>query len=285
MTDILLDTFIDTLQLFPFLFATYLILEYLEHKTTNKAATFIKKAGKTGPFIGALVGILPQCGFSVVAANFYAARLISLGTLTAIFLSTSDEMLPIMIADTASPHLIIAVLGYKFLCACIFGYAVYFIYHRHKKTAEQPNIETLCQDEHCHCDEETGILRPALYHALRITVFIFAITLILNMSIGYFTDKEKITYWLRIPLAGEMISALAGLIPNCSASVILTQLYLEGYISIGAMMSGSLSGSGVGLLVLFRVNKHFKQNLKITALLYAFGVLGGLTCNLFDFLQ
>lgn len=270
--DILIDTLADNLKLFPFLFITYILLEYMEHKTSDKAAEFIRKAGFSGPFVGAALGTLPQCGFSLVASNFYAARVISLGTLIAVYLSTSDEMLPILISNAVSIKLIAAILAYKALCGMVFGYIINFVWHKYR-AKENIDIEQLCENENCHCEE--GIIKPALYHSVRITLFIFVVTLILNFAMNKM-DISELTTYLQLPLLGELFSALIGFIPNCSSSVILTQLYLENYINIGTLLSGSLVSSGVGILVLFRVNRHLKENILILMILYICGVLGGL---------
>lgn len=276
--DIFIDSVTDCLKLFPFLFVTYLLLEYMEHKTSEKTAEFIKKAGFSGPLIGALSGALPQCGFSLTASNFYAARIISLGTLTAVYLSTSDEMLPIMISNAVSPWLISSILIYKALWGMLCGYAVNFAGNKYHRRPQNINIEQLCKNINCHC--ETSIIKPALNHSLRISLFIFIVTLLLNTAITHFDISALITY-LRLPLIGELLSALIGFIPNCSSSVILTQFYLENYINIGTLISGSLVSSGVGVLVLFRVNRNLKENVLIMAILYVCGVSGGLLSYLF----
>lgn len=274
--DILIDTLIDNIKLFPFLFVTYLCLEYIEHKTSDKTAKIIKKAGWSGPLVGSICGALPQCGFSVVAANFFAARVIGIGTLLAIFLSTSDEMLPIMISGAVSPLLITEIVLYKICCGIVFGYMVNFVWRKYKPRP-QINIEELCNNENCHC--ETSVIKPALYHSVRIAVFLLVVTLIFNYAVSCL-NVDTVTYFLQIPLLGEFISGLIGLIPNCSASVILTQLYMENCIGIGALMSGSLVSGGVGLLVLFRVNRHIKENIMIIAALYICGIIGGLSAQL-----
>lgn len=276
LSDILLDTLIDNLKLFPFLLVTYLFLEYMEHRTSERALHLIKKAGYGGPLIGALCGALPQCGFSAAAGNLFAARVISLGTLLAIFLSTSDEMLPILISSAAEPSLITFLLLYKAVCGVCFGYIIDFVW---RKYTTQPafNMEELCANENCHCEE--GIWRPALHHSLRIALFIFIITLILN-AVFAFVHPSRLSVYLQTPVLSELISGLFGLLPNCSASVILTQLYLENCINISTLLSGSLVNAGVGLLILFRVNKHLKQNLRILALLYVCGITGGLLSRL-----
>ena len=276
--DIFLDTLIDNLKLFPFLFVTYLFLEYMERKMSDKTATWIKKSGASAPFVGSLCSALPQCGFSVAAANLYAARIISIGTLIAIFLSTSDETLPILISGAAAPQLITLIIGYKIVCGIIFGYTIDYIWHQ-KHPTPAVNIEQLCEDEHCHCEDSTPLWLPALHHSLRIALFIFMITLLLNIIFSYIRP-ENFTRYLQIPILSELLSGLFGLLPNCSASVVLTQLYLENCINLSTLLSGSLVNGGVGLLVLFRVNKHLKQNLKIMAVLYGCGVIGGLLSRL-----
>jgi hypothetical protein len=278
ITDILIDTLVDSLELFPLLFITYLFLEYLERKMTDKTTVWMQKAGHFGPLIGSLCGTIPQCGFSVVAANLFAARVISIGTLIAIFLSTSDETLPILISSAASPLLIAKIIGYKFVCGIIFGYLIDYIWHQ-KHPMPNINIEQLCEDENCHCENEENIWLPALHHSLNITLFIFVIILILNILFA-FIQPDYLTKYLQTPIFSELLSGLFGLLPNCSASVVLTQLYLENCINISTLISGSLVNGGVGLLVLFRVNKRLKQNFKILGVLYICGVIGGLISRL-----
>lgn len=282
MLEILAETLIDNIKIFPFLFVTYLFLEYLERKTSDKTTAAIQKTTKAGPFIGAVLGVLPQCGFSVVAANLFAARVITMGTLIAIFLSTSDELLPILVSYEAPLSLIALIIGYKAVCGVVFGYLIDFLINRHKPLP-LPDIETLCQNEHCHCEDSEPIWKPALYHSVRITLFILIVSLILNLLLQYSGNSTDFTQILQYPLLGEMLSALIGLIPNCSASVILTQMYILNYIDFSTMISGSLVSGGVGLLVLFRVNRPLKQNLKIIVLLYVCGLLGGLCSNLLEF--
>ena len=282
MWDMLAETLIDNIKIFPFLFVTYLFLEYLERKTSDKTTAAIQKATKAGPLAGAVLGVLPQCGFSVVAANLFAARVITMGTLIAIFLSTSDELLPILISYEAPLSLIAVIVGYKAVCGMIFGYLIDFTLQK-KHNLPKPDIETLCQNEHCHCEENEPLWKPALYHSVRITLFILAVSLILNFHLQFCGNSANLTQILQYPLLGEMFSALIGLIPNCSASVILTQMYILNYIDFSTMMSGSLVSGGVGLLVLFRVNRPLKQNIKIIALLYICGLVGGLCSNLLEF--
>jgi hypothetical protein len=279
MLEILIETLIENFKLFPFLFITYLLLEYLEHKTTYKNIGFIRKANKSGPLISSILGAIPQCGFSAVAANLYAVRIVTLGTLIAIFLSTSDETIPIMISNGVSPILIMQIIGFKIVCGIFFGYLIdFFAKSSISENYELSHIKNLCKSECCNC--EKGIVKSALIHSINITLFIFIISLFLNILINRFTHIGLIIYFLQIPILGEVISGLVGLIPNCSASVILTQLYLDGYINLSTLLSGSFVNGGVGILVLFRTNENIKQNIYIVFMLYCCGVLGGLISNL-----
>lgn len=278
ITDILLETITDNLKIFPFLLVAYLLLEWLEKRTSPASLGFIRKSGKYGPVVGSLCGIVPQCGFSVMAANFYAAGIITLGTLMAIFLSTSDEMLPILLSQSIQPKIIVTILAYKFLCGLIFGLLIDFA---GKNKLNSVAINSLCKNEHCRCNEESGILKPAIYHSIKITLFIFAVSFIFNLAMENFADSADVIAVLKTPLLGEMTSGIIGLVPNCSASIILTQLYIEGAINISTMLSGTLVSGGVGILVLFRINRHIRENIFIVFLLYLFGVTGGLISNLF----
>lgn len=284
--EVLLDTGIDALKLLPFLFITYLIMEYIEHKTGDKTKNIIKKSGKLGPVFGAILGIFPQCGFSAAAANLYAGKVITLGTLIAIFLSTSDEMLPILISEAAPIDIILKILATKLVIGIIAGVAIDFVGQALKKKKEkQENEETMeeighmCEHEHCHCEKE-GIFKSSIKHTLNIFVFIIIISLIINIAI-YFIGEEKISNLiLNMPVVGPLIAGIVGLIPNCASSVILTQLYLQNVISVGSMIGGLLVGSGIGILILFRVNENFKENVKIVTILYLIGVLSGIIIDL-----
>ena len=272
MLEVIEEAVIDSVKLVPFLFITYLIMEYIEHKTGNKTKNIIKKSGKFGPFFGSLLGIFPQCGFSVSATNLYAGRVITLGTLIAVYLSTSDEMLPIFISEAVPVITIIKILFVKFIIDALIR-----IFNKNEKQ-EDEKIEDLCEKEHCHCDH--GIVKSALKHTLNIFVFILIITFLINVAI-YFIGEERIADFIQInPILGPAITSLIGLIPNCAASVILTQLYLEKVISASALISGLLVGAGVGLAVLFKTNKGIKENIKIMVILYAIGVMSGLAIQL-----
>lgn len=279
MLHILEHSLLDTLKLVPFLFLTYLLMEFIEHKTTDKVKRVIHKSGKAGPFIGGLLGAVPQCGFSASAAGLYAGRVISLGTLIAIFLSTSDEMLPILISEAVDIKLILQILGIKIVIGMIAGFVIDFVV-RHKKTVqnEEWKIRDMCEHEHCHC--EKSIWKSAFMHTLQIVAFILIVNLALNMVIEFIGEESLANLFFTKPIIGELVAGLVGLIPNCASSVVITQLFLEGVISFGSMMSGLLVGSGVGLLVLFKVNEGLKENLKILALLYGIGVGSGILLGL-----
>ena len=276
--EVLQDTAIDTLKLLPFLFITYLIMEYIEHKTSNKIRETIKKSGRFGPLFGAVVGIFPQCGFSVSATNLYAARVISLGTLISVYLATSDEMLPILLTESVPIATILTILGIKLFLGIVAGFIIDSVASVIKKEEEE-KIEELCEHEHCHCDE--GIFSSALKHTVNIAVFIFVITLILNGIIS-FVGEDTIAHFIsKNVILGPIIAGLIGLIPNCASSVILTELFIEKVISMPILISGVAVNAGVGLLVLFKTNKNVKENISIVGMLYGIGVIAGIILELF----
>ena len=295
MLEIIEDTLIDAIKLLPFLFITYLIMEYIEHKMGHKTKHAIKKSGKWGPIIGSILGAFPQCGFSVSATNLYAGRVITLGTLIAVYLSTSDEMLPIFISEAVSPIIILKILGIKLIIGMIAGTLIDVITHiirnkiLNKKQStnntvenEEDEIGHICEEDHCHCNE-SGILKSATHHTLSILMFIIIITFIINTAV-HFVGEETIASWiLNRPVIGPLIASLIGLIPNCAASVIITNMYLDKVISLGSMISGLLTGAGVGLAVLFKTNSKIKENIGILILLYAIGVISGIIIDLIGF--
>ncbi len=276
MQDIIIDTLSDGIKLLPFLFITYLVMESIEHKTSQKIRQIMKKSGKWGPVIGGILGIVPQCGFSTAASNLYAGRIITLGTLTAVFLSTSDEMLPILISQKAPSHTILRILLVKAAVGILAG-AVIDLLMQAKKGAQQEElrIEHMCDHQHCHCGEGK-IIKSAVSHTLQIFSFIILISFLLNLLIGYVGEDILAAFISEKSILGPMVAGLIGLIPNCASSVVLTQLYLEGVLSAGSMTAGLLAGSGVGLLVLYRVNDDLRENIKITLILYGIGVVSGI---------
>lgn len=274
MADILFDTVLDSIKILPFLFFTYLLMEFLEHNTGNKARERIRHAGQFGPLWGGLLGIVPQCGFSTAASSLYAGRVITVGTLLAVFLSTSDEMLPIMISEAVPMPVMAKILAAKAVIAIISGMAVEFFYVKLlKRREEEMDIHVVCEEEHCRCED--GILKSAVKHTVKILFYILLISLVLNLVIGIIGSDTLESLFVGVPVVGELVAALVGLVPNCASSVVITQLYLDGIIGAGEMMSGLLVNAGVGILVLLRLNRDRKQNAGIIAALYGIGVFWG----------
>lgn len=273
--DVIYDTLIDGLRILPFLFLAYLAMECLEHWAGDRMQEIVRRSGKAGPIIGGFLGIFPQCGFSAAAANLYAGRVITLGTLLAVFLSTSDEMLPIMLSENAGIFLIAKILLTKVVFAVAVGFLADFLF----PGKEEPQIGHFCEKHHCHC--EKGIWRSAASHTWKIFLYIVVISLILNYVIAMIGEDRLAAVVSDRPVLGLFAAALVGMIPNCASSVVLTHLYLEGVLGAGPLLAGLLSGSGVGYLVLLRVNEDKKDNLRIFALLYGVGVAAGAVVEIF----
>lgn len=271
MKDIIIDTLVDALKILPFLFITFLLLELLEHKLNNKTKNVISKSGKVGPIIGSLLGVIPQCGFSVVATNLYITRVISLGTLFSIYLSTSDEMLPIMLSQNVNFKTILIVILIKVITGMLFGFVIDLVIRKNNKNKYDYHI---CEEEHCHCDN--GIVKSSLKHTFNIIIFIIGVSFILNVIFLYCGNDLISKIFMKDTLFGPFFGSLVGLIPNCGASVILTEMFLKGAINLGTCIAGLLTGSGVALLVLFKSNKNIKENLCICLTLYLIGVLVGI---------
>lgn len=270
------DTLLDTLKLLPFLFITYLIMEYIEHRTSEKSRLLMKKSGKWGPALGGILGVLPQCGFSTAASNLYAGRVITLGTLLAVFLSTSDEMLPVLISEQAPVSMILKILALKALIGICAGFLTDLFCRRRKGAdREELRIEHMCDHQHCHCGEG-NFLASALSHTLQVFVFILAISFLLNLLIAFAGEDKLEALLTGRKILGTLFAGLIGLIPNCASSVLLTRLYLSGMLGAGSMLAGLLAGSGAGLLVLYKVNDNLKENIRITLLLYFLGVVCGI---------
>ena len=278
---VLLDGFLDALKILPFLFVTYLVMELIEHKASEKTRSLLIKSGKFGPLACGLIGTVPQCGFSAAASNFYTGRIITLGMLVSVFLSTSDEMLPIMISGKVPAKAILAILGYKVFVSILVGYSIDIILRFMKKKREEINVHKMCEDEHCHC--EHGILHSALHHTLTIGAFVLTVTLLLNALIVFIGSERLSEVMYDKPVLSHVIAALIGLVPNCAASVLLTDFCVEGLITVGTMLSGLFSGAGVGLLVLFKVNKRPRENLAIMAILVCVGTVFGFIADLLNF--
>ena len=271
--DILKEALLDTLKTVPFLFLAYLLMEWLEHRAEEKSVETVDKAGGWAPVAGGVLGMIPQCGFSAAVSNLFASGVITRGTLLAVFLSTSDEMLPILISRKAEIGLILKILGYKCVVGIAVGLLIDLIGKKLAKPGREKSIEAICEQEGCNCED--GVVKSAVFHTLKITLFLFVTSFLVGLAVEAVGIENLEHFILNKPFLGEVLAGLVGLIPNCAASVVLTDLFLKGGMSFGAMMSGLLSASGVGLLVLFRMNRNLKENLQILLLLYVSGLIFG----------
>ena len=276
MFEVIKDTVIDTLKLIPFLWLTFYLIEVIEHKYQKKSQNIIKKSGKYGPILGGILGCFPQCGFSVMATNLYITKIISLGTLISIYLSTSDEMLPILLSEKSDIKTILSIIGVKVLIGIIAGIIIDLIFKKRKKHS----IQEICEHEHCHC--EKGILASSIHHTLNTIIFIFITSFFINILMNYGLEQYLKNIFHTSSILTPFLSSLIGLIPNCGASIILTELYLNHILSFSSLISGLLTGSGVALLVLFKNNKNTKENLFILFLIYTIGVFSGLILTIFS---
>ena len=278
MKKIILETIIDNLKILPFLLITFLLIELLEHKFSKKVKSVVNKCGNYGPIIGSTVGLIPQCGFSVAATNLYITRVISLGTLIAIYLSTSDEMLPILIAHNASINIIITILLIKFLSGILFGFLIDYLF----KSKNNKLSYEVCEEEHCDCKH--GIIKSSIKHTFNTFVFLIIASFIINILFEYTSESFTDKIFMKDNFLGPFVGSLIGLIPNCGASVALTELFLNNAINLGTCISGLLTGSGVAILVLFKSNKNLKENILILTILYFIGVLIGIFLELMGIL-
>lgn len=274
MKKIILDTLFDSVKLLPFLFLAFLLIELMEHKFSNKTKQMIEKSGKFGPLLGSSLGIFPQCGFSVVATNFYITRIISLGTLIAIYLSTSDEMLPILLSKQVPITTILKIIGMKWAIGILFGYCIDFFL---KKKKSEIKIQEICDDT---CDCKHHLLLATLKHTIKTLLFILITNFILNTLMHSFGEDFLAKVLLKNSIFSPFITSLIGLIPNCASSVILTELYLNNTLSFGAMLSGLLSCSGVAMLILWKENKNKGENVKIFLLTYLLAVIAGIIIDI-----
>ncbi len=359
LIDILLDAGKDTLSLVPFLLVTYLALETLEHVAGERVNGAIKRAGAAGPVVGSLLGMVPQCGFSAMAATLYAGRVVTLGTLVAVFLSTSDEMLPLLLAEQVPVQTMAMLLASKALIALVTGFIVDAAIRGLRRNARAhaairrtvlgiavnpthvncahddhsggdiidevaeagvsaDHIHELCERDHCGCDEDEdeyghghgrdhdhghggehehhhdhghghshegapllAIIRSAISHTVQVSVFIFLVTLILVAVLETFGESAIEQFLRGNETLAVLGSALVGLIPNCSASVVITQLYLEGALQLAPMLAGTLISAGVGYLVLFRTNRSARENAVFLVMMYVIGAGWGLILSAF----
>jgi hypothetical protein len=279
LVPIILDALLETVKLIPFLFAAFLLMEFIEKKAGDKFVSALSKSGRytlAGPPLGAALGILPQCGFSVAAANLFAGRLISVGTLIAVFLATSDEAIPILLANPDHIGVIGKLIAVKLIIAVIFGVIIDLLFKLFDKKTEAADFEHFCEDCGCH---EHGVFYSAVKHTLSITVFILILNLLIGTIVGAAGEDVFFRFLDSFGLWQPAAAALVGLIPNCAASVLITELFVEGGLTFGSTVAGLCSGAGVGLLVLFRSNKDIKENLLIITIIYAVGVLSGMIIN------
>ena len=280
MYEIILDTLKDGVRLLPFLLITYIIMEYMEHKMSAHTRHMVQASGRFGPLIGSIAGIFPQCGFSAAAASFYAGRVISRGTLIAIFLSTSDEMLPVLISQKVPVNFIVSILGMKVVIGIAAGFLVDLVFSAVKKEPKaEMDIHHMCEHDHCHCEGENSLFKSAVVQTVQIFFFILLVSFILNIVISIIGRDSLSQMILNRPVIGAVLSGIVGLIPNCASSVVITQLYLDGAMSLGSMMAGLLVGAGVGLIVLYKSNDSMRENLRITGLLYVIGVGAGIAID------
>ena len=290
----LTDALVDTVKLLPFLFVTYLAMEALEHGAAGFSERVVRDAGKSGPVLGALLGAVPQCGFSTMAATLYSARVVTAGTLVAVMLSTSDEMLPVFLANQAPVSTLALIMITKVIIGMAIGLLLDFALRALHQTGDgHVHIEELCERAKCHCEEDDddgedgrhhahgrwAIVRSALVHTVQVSLFILGVSFVMGLAISLVGEDALAAFVGTHPLRAILLSALVGLIPNCGASVVISELYLTGGLPTGAMLAGLLSSAGVGLLVLYRTNVDLRQNLAITAFIYMAGVVCGLVAN------
>lgn len=293
IVDILTDTALDGLKMLPFLFGAYLLLEWIEHRSGSKFRHRLSHSGRYSVPLGAAIGLIPQCGFSVAASNLFAGRLITTGTLLAVFLATSDESVPVMLASPNGAGKILPLLGLKLLFAVIGGYLADCLFFRRAH-------EKQCETTHCHHDDEReeathelcahcgcqgGILKSTLHHTAETFLFLLIVLLLINTATTLLGEERLASILLAGTFWSPIVTALIGLIPNCAPSVLISELYLNGTLTIGATVAGLSAGAGLGLAMLFKINPNQKQNFRILAFLYVFsvaaGILTDLVCKLF----
>ena len=273
LVDAVMDTTFDCLKMLPFLFVAFILIEALEHYSSDFTAKALAKVGKAGPVVGAVAGCVPQCGFSVMAANLYAGGIISVGTLLSVFIATSDEAVLIIMSNPERIREVGVLLAAKVIIAVTAGYIIDIFFRNQIATVKESG--NLCKD--CGCDEEdAGIWKPAWHHTIRIFIYLFIFTGILNLCIEIFGIEQLSKFLLGNTIFQPVIAAIICLIPNCAASVILTQLYLNGAISFASVIAGLCTGAGVGLVVLFKMNRNRRENLKIVGVLFLVAVAAGM---------
>lgn len=278
--DVLSEAVIDTLKILPFLFVAFLVIEFLEHKAQDKVKHLFTRAGSAGPLIGTLLGCIPQCGFSVMCSNLYSSGIITLGTLVAVFLSTSDEAVVLLATAHNGSHEIFKLIVTKIVIALIFGYGIYFIEKKSHKEHHHHHSHDLCEHDHCGCKENGGILKPALIHTIKVFGFLFLFTVLIDLFVAFVGTDRLSHILLSDSVFQPLLSAIIGFIPNCASSILLTQLYIEGTLSFGALIAGLCTNAGAGMLILFRDKTRFKENLKVVGIMYICSVIPGIILHL-----
>lgn len=277
--DFVKDALIDSINLLPLLFIIFFIIEIFEIYFSKKINLIAEHSRKSGPLIGALTALIPQCGFSIIASTLYIKRLISKGTLLAVYISTSDEAIPVLLAHPNMFGQILPILGTKFILALLTGYAADFIF----RTGETQHGETADIEETGCCSHEItnnafkkrNLLIHPLKHTFNIFIFILIVTLILNGIMSQTEGHLEQIFLNNSPLQ-PVIAAIIGLIPNCAVSVLITMLYIEHAISFGSVIAGLSSSAGLGLIILLRKNTPQKDSLQIITILLAVSIAAGL---------
>lgn len=290
MPDWLCDAILDSFHILPLLFIVFLIIELIEFFYSEKINSFMKKSEKSAPLIGSLAAIIPQCGFSVIASTLYIRRFITKGTLIGIYLATSDEAIPILLANPTHTHLVVPVVGLKLLIGIVAGYLIDFVLKDKKYI---PIVEEADSDDDLHADEgcchhsvshrrKRELIYHPLKHTFNIFIFILLITVLLNFVLAVYAEHSVLHLLLgKVKILEPVITAFVGLIPNCAVSIALTMLLIKGSISFGAVMSGLLSNAGLGILVLCRHNENYKDTLKIISILLCISIVSGLIIQIF----
>lgn len=290
MPDWLCDAILDSFHILPLLFIVFFIIELIEFFYSEKINSFMKKSEKSAPLIGSLAAIIPQCGFSVIASTLYIRRFITKGTLIGIYLATSDEAIPILLANPTHTHLVVPVIGLKLFIGILAGYLIDFILKDKKYI---PIVEEADSDDDLHADEgcchhsvshrrKRELIYHPLKHTFNIFIFILLITVILNFVLAVYAEHSVLHLLLgKVKILEPVITAFVGLIPNCAVSIALTMLLIKGSISFGAVMSGLLSNAGLGILVLCRHNENYKDTLKIISILLCISIVSGMIIQIF----
>lgn len=278
--EVFFESILHSLKILPFLFVAFLVIEFLEHKAQDKIKHLFARAGAFGPAVATILGCIPQCGFSVMSANLYSSGIIALGTLIAVFLATSDEAIILLATAQNGSFEIFKLLVTKIVVALICGYTIYLVEKKSHKHHHHHHSHDLCEQDHCGCEEDGKILRPALIHTVKVFGFLLLFTIIIDLFVAFIGTDALSHLLLSESIFQPLLSAIIGFIPNCASSVLLTQLYIEGTLTFGSLISGLCTNAGAGLLVLFRNKSNFKENLKILITLYACAVIPGIILHI-----